>query len=739
MGADPDEALRAARAAIAAACLDALPIADLGSITLHEHQRLLMSRAQRVLTAYGGCLIADDVGRGKTYVALALARMWKRRLIVVPSALRDTWQRAMTRSGVPCTVATHDELSRGSAPAEDFDVIVIDESHHFRNPGIRRYESLVTLTANATTILLSATPLQNRTRDLSAQIALFIGEAAFALDADALNTFVVRGDEAASAGLPAVEPPVWIDIGVRDERVLQAILALPEPVRPRDTGDEGALRAIGLVRAWASSRAALRARLRKRLRVSTAVEQGLADGVLPSMSEALAWSSSESAIQLGLTYILIEGVLFENSTSLTTRLTHEREALDSLSAALKQTPDPDIARVAALREIRRAAPHERILAFSEFASTVAGFHRLLRSEPQVGMLSSHEATIASGRIPREELLARFAPLSQGGASFKEHEQVTLLLTTDLLSEGLNLQDASIVVHLDLPWNPARLLQRLGRVRRPGGAASVRSMLFAPPASADVLLDIEQRLRAKASLASSISSSTADSLPLLTEATLTKAASGISADLRGTIFQALNAWRCKTAQAVGGPRHAAVAAPRVGWLACLADGTLLAAFEDDASRHPLLDAIAFATGSARDIIDDERTQIAMAVEQWRTAERLRVLSGVSATRSALRTSAIHRLEQLSRALPRQHRAELLPLITEVRTALSAFMPLGRERRLHAAIASLKTPAARPIRELLHAAQPLHRAQPLTNEVISIIMIGTKHHGASLSADPVVLRW
>ena len=50
--------------------------------------------------------------------------------------------------------------------------------------------------------------------------------------------------------------------------------------------------------------------------------------------------------------------------------------------------------------------------------------------------------------------------------------MTLLLTTDLASEGVNLQDASVVVHLDLPWTAARLEQRVGRVARLASAHDV---------------------------------------------------------------------------------------------------------------------------------------------------------------------------------------------------------------------------------------------------------------------------
>ena len=186
--------LSAARAAIAAACLDALPSATLGEITLRHDQRRIVARAARALDRDGGCLIADDVGRGKTYVALALSRRWRQPLVVVPAALRSLWSGAARRASVACVIATHESLSRGRVPVTPFDGIIVDESHHYRNPEIRRYAALASLAARAPLVLLSATPLQNRSRDLAAQVALFAGERAFSLREMSLARFVIRSD-----------------------------------------------------------------------------------------------------------------------------------------------------------------------------------------------------------------------------------------------------------------------------------------------------------------------------------------------------------------------------------------------------------------------------------------------------------------------------------------------------------------------------------------------------------------
>jgi hypothetical protein len=83
----------------------------------------------------------------------------------------------------------------------------------------------------------------------------------------------------------------------------------------------------------------------------------------------------------------------------------------------------------------------------------------------------------------------------------------MLITTDLLSEGVNLQDAGVIIHVDMPWTPARLEQRLGRIARLGSMHErVMSYAFTPPASADAVIRIESILRRKLRAAGAVTES-----------------------------------------------------------------------------------------------------------------------------------------------------------------------------------------------------------------------------------------
>ncbi len=99
---------------------------------------------------------------------------------------------------------------------------------------------------------------------------------------------------------------------------------------------------------------------------------------------------------------------------------------------------------------------------------------------------------------RVEALARFAPETVVRAGYKSPEAVDLLISTDVLSEGQNLQQAQAVVSYDMPWNPQRVVQRNGRVirlRSPHGEVFLTTML-AEQGELERLLGLEARIRAK---------------------------------------------------------------------------------------------------------------------------------------------------------------------------------------------------------------------------------------------------
>src|SRR4051812_19180401 len=83
----------------------------MGDVNLHLHQQDGVERVQRLLEQHGGALLADDVGLGKTYVALAVARAYQHVLVVAPAALRDTWAASAERAAARITFASVQSLA----------------------------------------------------------------------------------------------------------------------------------------------------------------------------------------------------------------------------------------------------------------------------------------------------------------------------------------------------------------------------------------------------------------------------------------------------------------------------------------------------------------------------------------------------------------------------------------------------------------------------------------------------
>ena len=142
------------------------------------------------------------------------------------------------------------------------------------------------------------------------------------------------------------------------------------------------------------------------------------------------------------------------------------EIVRFLDATSRLTPDQDdkvrkLTRLLGTKDLSG----RKVLVFTEFADTARYVESQLRSAGIDGL-----ARIDSGsKLDRAEVISRFSPYYNGSSSPElirdGQEEIRVLVSTDVLSEGLNLQDATRLVNYDLHWNPVRLMQRIGRVDR----------------------------------------------------------------------------------------------------------------------------------------------------------------------------------------------------------------------------------------------------------------------------------
>lgn len=480
-------------------------LAELGSVTLKPQQCSAVRRLREAIAEFGGALLGDPVGTGKTYVALAVAEQRSRILVVAPAVLRDMWFVAGRMAERELQFRSFEALSRASGGDPRHDVLIVDEAHHARNPSSHRFAELSRLASNCQVVLLSATPVHNRRSDLLVLLSLFLGERAYALSGAELGRCVVRRENRSASvhsGIPEIEPLHWYDLPGEDA-IPRLVLALPPPLPPRNGGDGGVLIALSLIRMWASSDAALEGGLRRRLHGALALTAALESGTYPSRAELAAWTSAEDSIQLAFPELVAS--FSDDTTGLLQVVRANRDSLNEAIASLRHGASRDAGRAALIRRVRNEHPGSRIVAFSQYADTIGAMFRRLAGDGRVAALTGSGARVAGGAISRDEAIGRFAPVASHRAMPSRSNAVTLLLTTDLLSEGVNLQDANVVLHLDLPWTPARMEQRLGRIARLGSEHErVHAYAIRPPASASAITGIEETLRRKMKAAGVVS-------------------------------------------------------------------------------------------------------------------------------------------------------------------------------------------------------------------------------------------
>jgi superfamily II DNA or RNA helicase len=154
-------------------------------------------------------------------------------------------------------------------------------------------------------------------------------------------------------------------------------------------------------------------------------------------------------------------------------------------------PDKDQKLLALRNLLTKQHGKEKILVFSQFADTV----RYLTSELKNSGIKRLEGVTGQSGDPTD-LARRFSPASNDRKDYVgSKDELRVLIATDVLSEGQNLQDSSVVVNFDLPWAIIRLIQRVGRVDRIGQRAEeISCYSFLPADKVEELISLRHRLR-----------------------------------------------------------------------------------------------------------------------------------------------------------------------------------------------------------------------------------------------------
>ena len=447
----------------------ALGSVERADVEILPHQ---LEPALAVLAGLGNrVLLADGVGLGKTVEAAIILGELRARgaaervLLLTPAGLRDQWAAELSRrfgqaaavvdfrsmrrlaaqlplgvnpwATMPLAIASIDYVKRPEVlPAvavTPWDMIVVDEAH-LVSPGSDRYVAVSSLCAAASfVVMLTATPHSGDVRAFDALCAL-------GAHGDPLLVFRRTRADVRAATTRRVHRHL-VRLTADEVRMHAALARYGAEVRRARGGTDpssGLLLGILAKRGW-SSAASLAQSLERRLRaLSPHASAGASQLSLP-LDEDGELDATDTPPDGPLTVPALENA------------EREREMLVHLHrlaarAAEHESKPAVLARL--LARCRRRG--ERVIVFTEYRDTLLRIQRVL----------GFESVVLHGGMGRWERQSALDAFTSGGA--------WLLLSTDAGSEGLNLHHrCRLVVHVELPWNPTRLEQRIGRVDRIG--------------------------------------------------------------------------------------------------------------------------------------------------------------------------------------------------------------------------------------------------------------------------------
>lgn len=508
---------------------------------LKVKQREAATALVEILREHGIAVLADSVGLGKTVTALETARRWLgdggRVLIIAPAELlvekptKGVWATWIERFGLNGRARTvsAETMGREFDPSRyrGYDLIIIDEAHWFRNRQTNRYARLNDLKGQnpgTPVLLVSATPIQNTAYDLHNALKVFLADDALRakgipsietlfdqLDPDdvdsiedlrqALRHFIIKrtrssmeGEQFPERHIKVVDYELATTYG---EGVLDKLIEILESLSfPHYEGVSELVRIILAKRLESSIPAFTKSLWAQKQRIEgflgalegrRRIEEEITPEVEDPDTQEMIDRAYEKAILRG------EGI-----ESFLAELRNELYRIETALHAIEGIPkDTKLDRL--VEEVHRVRGQgKRLIIFTAFVDTALGIYERLRQEAlgRVAVVTGRGCWDPDGKgREAQSLIRRFAPMSnQAEQDVKSEDMIDILVCTDMLSEGLNLQDVNTLISYDLPWNPMKLLQRQGRIDRLGNPHSdVYLYNFIPTNGLEELLSLMRRL------------------------------------------------------------------------------------------------------------------------------------------------------------------------------------------------------------------------------------------------------
>jgi superfamily II DNA or RNA helicase len=535
-----------------------------GELELAPFQRRAVERGLTIARRYGGVLLADAVGLGKTRVSLGIARNLAREsrlrsgrrrpaLFCVPARLRDQWRRKAQRGGFSSPrVVSHTALSRQSVDLDALDpsVVVADEAHRFRNPDANRSRELSTLCSRVSVVLATATPVCNSIWDLYHLLSLFVAEhdlrPVVGRDLEEAFDAAESGDFDLTAlvehlVIRRTRPPDTSGFGRRPSARLEMLHYDPDEeeqwvwrrLEPtlRDLSFEACadqwppeLFIEYALRRWESGPRALADTLTALVEYHRRwLEARRHERSLDRDAFGDLFDDASAYRQEVFPFLFPDDSSEPDDTPNPTCIRRDLESLESLLERVETLVERDLGPSRAIVELAEST-EDKILIFTEYRRAARGLFETLQnalgSEARIGLVTGDTARATGlGRTSTHELLSRFAPRARDLEPPPFHQQIRILVATDCLSRGVNLQDCGRVVLADLPYSPLAVEQRIGRLLRPGGPHETVHVYIPRPHDWNDTLGLRRRLRRKLSHArrSGTTPTSADTLDLAPDA------------------------------------------------------------------------------------------------------------------------------------------------------------------------------------------------------------------------------
>lgn len=599
---------------------------------LYDFQKDCVVSAIRKLNTYGGCIIADSVGLGKTFEALAIIKYFEigmnRVLVLTPAKLYDNWNSfrgdykdSFLHETFNYRIMFHTDLSRYSGMSRSgqdlkkfdwglYDLVVIDESHNFRNRNDRydendqlimtRYARLMQDVVkhgnnNTKVLLLSATPVNNSLVDLKNQISIITGDKDYAFAEEGISsidnllrktTACINAWEKQPAhkkeelldSLPSdfykllelmtisrsrkhitnyygnkgvgqfpnknIPKTLNSDIDTMGEllqfkktnELLEAlILSVYTPTKyiredckkiylqkysltgkhggrmEFDTQSRGMiiLHRFNLFKRLESSVYSFEETLRRLLERIERTEQLLlrGNGQLDEENGDLEDEELylEGKYEIDVKHLRVDDYLDD--------LASDKYIIQEIHKNAKRILDER--RDQKLQDLREIlikkvtetpynSGNRKILIFTAFADTADYLYRELADYMKeygvyTACVTGKDIRCNNRNVDADfnSVLCAFSPMSKMKKEILAEEQIDLLIGTDCISEGQNLQDCDTVINFDIQWNPVSLIQRFGRIDRIGSKnTNIQMINFFPAMELNEYLGLEQRVKGK---------------------------------------------------------------------------------------------------------------------------------------------------------------------------------------------------------------------------------------------------